>query len=172
MASLKLSFYVDKSWESKKLKFNVKALNFTDSKCLVPSFLGYGYVGGAFVVNPFCSLKHIRVSRLETEDLEISQLSLDGERVENFEGDLGNESLVSERLNLGGVSQKGKFNVWKRFRRVKRVANYSKYRSSFREKDRNHGMQEKPKVVFDEISEENVIDSQNGVDFDAENIGS
>ncbi|XP_009608690.1 pentatricopeptide repeat-containing protein At4g30825, chloroplastic [Nicotiana tomentosiformis] len=172
MASLKLSFYVDKSWESKKLNFKVKASNFTDSKCLVPSFLGCGYVGGAFVVNPFCSLKHIRVSRLETEDLEISQLSLDGERVENFEGDLGNESLVSERLNLGGVSQKGKFNVWKRFRRVKRVANDSKYRSSFREKDRNHGMQEKPKVVFDEISEENVIDSQNGVDFDAGNIGS
>ncbi|KAK4374905.1 hypothetical protein RND71_005582 [Anisodus tanguticus] len=114
MASLKVSLYVDSnSWEPKKVNCTVKALNFTDSKCLVPSFLG----GGAFVVSPFCNLKHVRVSRLETEELETSELSLNG-----FEGNLGNESCVSERPNLG--REKGKFNVWKRFRRVKRVANY------------------------------------------------
>ncbi|KAM3336928.1 pentatricopeptide repeat-containing protein, chloroplastic [Capsicum galapagoense] len=158
MASLKLSLHVDSSWESKK------ALNFTDSKCWVPSFLG----GGAFVVSPFCNLKHIRVSRLETEELETSELSLDGDGVN---GELENESIVSEKTNLGGGSRKGKFNVWKRFRRVKKVPRDSNYRSSFRLKDRKNGMGENPMIVFDVNSDENVIDSQNEVDFHDETIG-
>uniref|UniRef100_A0A0V0HKL3 Putative ovule protein n=1 Tax=Solanum chacoense TaxID=4108 RepID=A0A0V0HKL3_SOLCH len=168
MASLKLPLYVDSSWESKKLNCTVKALNFTDSKCWVPSFLG----GGAFVVSPFCNVKHIRVSRLETEELETSELSLDGDGVDGYEGELGNESFVTERPNLGRDSQKGKFNVWRRFRRVKKVPKDSNYRSSFRLKDRKNGMEENPRIVFDINSDENVIDSQNGVDFDDENIGS
>ncbi|KAH0649725.1 pentatricopeptide repeat-containing protein At4g30825, chloroplastic [Solanum tuberosum] len=168
MASLKLPLYVDSSWESKKLNCTVKALNFTDSKCWVPSFLG----GGAFVVSPFCNLKHIRVSRLETEELETSELSLDNEGVDGFEGELGNDSFVTERPNLGRDSQKGKFNVWKRFRRVKKVPRDSNHRSSFRLKDRKNGMEENPMIAFDVNSDESVIDSQNGVDFPDENIGS
>lgn len=168
MASLKLSLYVDSSWESKKLNCTVKALSFTDSKCWVPLFLG----GGTFVVSPFCKLKHIRVSRLETEEIETSELSLDGEGVDGFEGELGNESFVTERPNLGRDSQKGKFNVWKRFRRVKKVKRDSNYRSSLRLKDRKNGMEEKPMIVFDVNSDENVIDSQKGVDFHDENIRS
>ncbi|XP_059288017.1 pentatricopeptide repeat-containing protein At4g30825, chloroplastic [Lycium ferocissimum] len=163
MASLKLSLYVDSSWESKKLNCTVKGLNFTDSKCWFPSILG----SGAFVVSPFCKLKHIRVSRLETEELESSELSLSGDGVDGFEGNLGNESFVSERPNLG--REKGRFNVWKRFRRVKRVSKDSNYRSSFR-KDRKNGMEDKMKIVLDENSDENVIDSENGVDFRAENL--
>ncbi|CAN4084374.1 unnamed protein product [Withania somnifera] len=151
MASLKLSPYVESSWESKKLNCTVKALNFTDS-------------------NPFCNLKHIRVSRLETEELETSELSLDGNRVDGFDGELGNESFVSERPNLG--RNKGNFNVWKRFRRVKKVPRDLNYRSSFRLKDRKNGMEENPMIVFDVNSDENVIDSKNGVDFHDENIGS
>ncbi|CAN4113276.1 unnamed protein product [Withania somnifera] len=166
MASLKLSLYVDSSWESKKLNCKLKALTFTDSKFRVPSFLG----GGAFVVSPSFNLKHIRASRLETEELETSELSLDGDGVDGFAGELANESFVSKRPNLG--RDKGKFNVWKRFRRLKKVPRDLNHRSSVRLKDRKDEIERNPIIVFDVNNDESMIDSKNRVDFHDENIRS
>ncbi|KAL2455855.1 Pentatricopeptide repeat-containing protein [Abeliophyllum distichum] len=166
MASLKLSVSLDNSSYESKKKFDVKSLRLPS----ICSFSGYVNIHGAFIVKPFYKLKHIRVSRIDTEFYEISEENLSDFSTPNKDVASDND-LVLESPDFYGDFQKGRVNIWKKFRGAKTVKKNTKLRVNFRKNGKNNEKEEKHMVVNEEIRVDNALESENVVDFDVSSLG-
>lgn len=124
MASLKLSVFLDSSWEPKRLNYPVNSLGFSDP-FTVSFFSGCLHITGACVIRPFQKLQPIKVSQIDTEALDTSISDL----VDDLTTDDPSENFDSKKLNYNGERNKGRFNIWKRYRGEKAQKD-SKLRSS------------------------------------------
>ncbi|KAH7859378.1 hypothetical protein Vadar_000311 [Vaccinium darrowii] len=108
MASLKFSIL----FESKNPTFTVSSSQLL-GQCSISAFTsGYVHITGVYLINSFSNLNVIRVSRADP-----------GVSAESGSNDAGIESLVLEKdLGFGRKFRRGRRNVWKRFRDVKRVS--------------------------------------------------
>lgn len=115
MASLKLSVSLDRnSCESMKQSLALNSLKF--ASCA--PFGGFVNTSGSFVVKPFCQLKQLRVSKLESEFLDTSEFKSDGSEINNRKNRVAcDDNLILGRLDF--QVHEGRVNIWKRFRGVK-----------------------------------------------------
>ncbi|XP_052199194.1 pentatricopeptide repeat-containing protein At4g30825, chloroplastic [Diospyros lotus] len=87
----------------------------------ISAFVGNLHITGVYLDSPLGKLKKTRVSRLDTAFLEIPGSKEAENPVGCANKNLGNEGLVLEDLNLAKEFRRGRRNVWRRFRGVKRV---------------------------------------------------
>ncbi|XP_022882824.1 pentatricopeptide repeat-containing protein At4g30825, chloroplastic isoform X1 [Olea europaea var. sylvestris] len=166
MSSLKLPVSLDNSSYESKKRFDVKSLRL-HSIC---SFSGYVNIHGAFFVNPICKLKHVRVSRIDTECHETSE-----ENLVNFstlDKDVASDrDLGLESQDFYGGFQKGRVNVCKTSRGAKTVKKNTELRANFRKNVKKNEKEEKPMIVHEAIRVDNTLEGKNLVDFDVSSLG-
>lgn len=138
MAAFKFSISLD-SYDINKLNFNC-----------------YVHTTGACIIYPFSKLKHIRVSRLDTELSDISESILVGNS-----DNLVSKLSVRDTPKFSGEFKKGKRSIWKRFRGVKKVTKDAKLKPN---SEKGQGSV----FVCDRASENSLPDSENSVDV---NVG-
>ncbi|XP_059637655.1 pentatricopeptide repeat-containing protein At4g30825, chloroplastic [Cornus florida] len=160
MASLK--FYISPdTYESKKFNFSVNSLQPSD-RCSISSFNGYLHVTGACIVNPFSKLKHIRVSRIGTElsdNFEPNQV----EDSANCNGSVC-ESSNMQNSNFYQEIQKGRRNIWRRFRGVRKVIKDVNSKAISRRNDNKHEHEQRDSI-------DSMYDGENVFDVDIGAIG-
>lgn len=169
MASLKLVVSPDNSsYESKKLSSALNSFNFA-SKTL---FSGYVSTNGPLILKPFCKLKHIRVSRLENEFSDTSESKLDDCWTDNLKNYVaGDDNLILEGQDFHGDFDKGRVNIWKKFRGAKTLRKNSKRNLEDRRNGNKYKKEEKSRVPFQKISANHVLDCQTMVDLDFNDVG-
>uniref|UniRef100_A0A5B7BZI3 Pentacotripeptide-repeat region of PRORP domain-containing protein n=1 Tax=Davidia involucrata TaxID=16924 RepID=A0A5B7BZI3_DAVIN len=158
MASLKFSISLD-THESKKFNFGVNTSQLSD-RCSISSFTGYVHITGACIISPFSKLRHIRVSRLDTELSDISKSNQVDDCPNNLNKDLDFESSISQKPNIYKEFRKGRRNIWKRFRGVKKPGNDNEYEQG-----------KEPLFAYEGESGESVSDVENVFDADLVAIG-
>ncbi|KAM7477117.1 hypothetical protein LguiB_024360 [Lonicera macranthoides] len=151
MASLKCSISFD-SHDSKKFNFS-----------LIPAFTGYAHVSGVCIIYPFYKLKQIRVSRLNTELLEFSE--------PNNHVDSSNDSLVLKESNPSGDFRRGRRNIWKRFRGVKKVTNNETLKMNHRKNGDKREKEREPEFVYEGDGAGSLSNSEELFEFDLSAIG-
>lgn len=157
MASLRLVIYPDNSsYESNKLDFPFNS-SFSFASNTVLS------TNGALILKPFCKLKHIRVSGLESEFLDKSESKLDDGWTDNAKKYVaGDDNLVLEGQGFHGDSDRGRVNIWKKFRGgVTSKRNLDDQRNG-----KKHKRLEKSVIPSQKVSVNSVLDSETLVDLD------
>ncbi|KAG9134912.1 hypothetical protein Leryth_001195 [Lithospermum erythrorhizon] len=159
MACMQLSVNLENrsSYESeKRLNLVVKWIPFSQ-------FLGYVHINGGSIANPCCKLKRISVSRIDTEVSEPYESDLVNDMINdsNVALDSRENSILYE--NIG----KGRVNIWKRFRGIKKTTKDGKSREPFRRKSEKIRKGE-PGSLF---GEDRVMDNRNLVDVDISCLG-
>ncbi|KAI5675800.1 hypothetical protein M9H77_06750 [Catharanthus roseus] len=164
MASLRLSVSLDNSCEPKRLNFAVSSLKFLDPFS-ISLFSGYLHITGACVIRPFYKLQPIKVSQIDTEVLDTSTADI----IDDLTIDTNSESFDSSNMNVNGDRRKGKFNIWKRYRGVRKVKKGPKLKSNFR-KDNDEKGGEKP-LIPQEHRMDSLLDTESVMDFGVPDFG-
>ncbi|KAL3533013.1 hypothetical protein ACH5RR_006534 [Cinchona calisaya] len=173
MASLKLSISLDNNYscDTSKLSFSVKSFRFLDpfsvslfSRCL--------HISGACIVRPFCRLQPIKVSQIDTEVLDSCELNLSDNLVFESNIDVVSESLGSSGEDFNEDLRKGRFNVWKRFRGVKKVKKDSKLRLNLGKYGSKAKGGEKGMITYKKNIVDSLLDDEMELDFDVSNLES
>lgn len=169
MASLKLLVSPDNNYyESQKLVSTLNSSKFGSHTL----FSGCVSTNWALFLSPFCKLKRVRVSRLGNEFMDTSEPNLDDSLIDNLEKYVaGDDNLVLEGQNFRGDCNKGRVNIWRKFRGAKtlkknRIRNLDDYG-----KGNKYKKKEKSMIPFQNNGANLVLDSQTVVDLDFNDVG-
>lgn len=169
MASFKLTISLENpSYE--KHNFTVKSVRIVDP-LWISLFPGCLHISGSCVSKPFCKVQPIEVSQIDTEVSDTCESNLVDDLVLESNDDVDSESLGSSRGNLDGNFRKGGFNVWKRFRGVKRVKKDSNLKPNFW-KGVNKAKGGEKAMITDrkDIMARSLLDNKLASDFDISNL--
>lgn len=166
MASLKLVISPDNnSYDSKRLNYPFNSFSYASNTL----FSGFLSTNGALILNPFCKLKHIRVSRLENEFLDKSESKLDENWTDNVKKCVdGDDNLVLEGQDFHGDSGRVRVNIWKKFRggAKKTVRNKSRRNLDDKKNGKKHKREENFVIPSRKVGANGLLDTQTVVDLD------
>ncbi|PIN02098.1 hypothetical protein CDL12_25390 [Handroanthus impetiginosus] len=168
MASLKLSVSLDNnSYESNKQNFAYSSLKFA-SKSL---FSGYVSSNGGLIVKPICKLKHIGISRLKNKFPESSECRLDGNPVDNRKKYVASDdNLILESPDFHGEFDKGRVNIWKKFRGTKTVRKNTRGGFNVQRNGNRYKRDEKSMVFYQNDAAGKLLDGTTTLDVDFDDV--
>lgn len=169
MASLKLSVSPDNgsNFDSKKLSSALSSLKFASNTL----FSGYVSTNGALIVEPFCKLRHIRVSRLRDEFLNTSDSKLDGCWIDSLKDYVAaDDNSIVEGQDSHEDFDKARINIWEKFRGVKKVRKNTRRSLDIRRNGNKYKKDEKSMLPFKRVSGNSVLNTQNLVDLDFDDV--